>query len=259
MNDRFQNKIFYKKNRIEQNKIYKYCSYETIKKILISQKLRFTNPLNFNDPFDSDIEIIEFDAANMCDEVKDEVKMAFALAKAPEAFIKKVSNAKIEEMYRGALIDKINRSSVCCFSLSSNNTLMWSHYAENHKGVCLEFDLEIGDIEILHEDKVGILGKVDYDRKEKINYLKDKDEALFKLFCSKNKDWEYEKEARIVLLDKIGDIKFKKNCITGMIYGLRLREENKRNELKELCKQHEYDIKFKEITKRNFDITVIEL
>lgn len=29
---------------------------------------------------------------------------------------------------------------VCCFSLDPKSILMWSHYSDNHKGVCLKFD-----------------------------------------------------------------------------------------------------------------------
>ena len=31
---------------------------------------------------------------------------------------------------------------VCSFSEINNSLLMWSHYADNHKGVCLEYDLD---------------------------------------------------------------------------------------------------------------------
>ena len=37
----------------------------------------------------------------------------------------------------GSEIDRSWR--VCCFSCKSDSTLMWSHYAQNHHGFCLEF------------------------------------------------------------------------------------------------------------------------
>ena len=29
---------------------------------------------------------------------------------------------------------------ICCFSFNPKSILMWSHYTNNHKGVCLKFD-----------------------------------------------------------------------------------------------------------------------
>jgi hypothetical protein len=31
---------------------------------------------------------------------------------------------------------------VCCFTTDNRNPLMWSHYADGHKGFCLEFDTQ---------------------------------------------------------------------------------------------------------------------
>jgi hypothetical protein len=36
----------------------------------------------------------------------------------------------------------LKNSSVACFSESCDNFLMWSHYANGHRGVCLEFDIK---------------------------------------------------------------------------------------------------------------------
>jgi hypothetical protein len=36
----------------------------------------------------------------------------------------------------------LENSYAICFSESNNNFLMWSHYASNHSGICLEFSLE---------------------------------------------------------------------------------------------------------------------
>ncbi|MBK7525892.1 MAG: DUF2971 domain-containing protein [Saprospiraceae bacterium] len=36
-------------------------------------------------------------------------------------------------------LTKIFYGGVCSFTTNNNNILMWSHYANNHKGICLEF------------------------------------------------------------------------------------------------------------------------
>jgi hypothetical protein len=42
------------------------------------------------------------------------------------------------------LIQKIDTDHrVCCLTPSDENLLMWSHYAENHTGICLRFDTHV--------------------------------------------------------------------------------------------------------------------
>ncbi len=36
----------------------------------------------------------------------------------------------------------LNNSSISCFSETNNDFLMWSHYANSHSGICLEFEVE---------------------------------------------------------------------------------------------------------------------
>ena len=39
--------------------------------------------------------------------------------------------------------DVIAQRRIYCLTPIPNNILMWSHYADNHKGICLEFDTSI--------------------------------------------------------------------------------------------------------------------
>jgi len=38
-------------------------------------------------------------------------------------------------------LQSLEKYGVLCFSRSWNNVLMWSHYADRHKGICLGFDV----------------------------------------------------------------------------------------------------------------------
>jgi len=72
-----------------------------------------------------------------------------------------------------------------CFSLDWQNPLLWSHYADRHRGLALGFDVN-----------EQILKQVSYvkDRPilEKINI-----EIAHRLLFTKYEDWHYEREARI--------------------------------------------------------------
>ena len=76
------------------------------------------------------------------------------------------------------------------FSQNENSMLMWSHYAENHTGLMIEYCFE-GHL----PDSVGI-GKVQYLHEEE--RFMEKDKYLFEQYMLiKNKDWAYEKEVRL--------------------------------------------------------------
>src|ERR1017187_7276787 len=36
----------------------------------------------------------------------------------------------------------VSKRRICCLTRDPTSTLMWSHYAENHHGVCLEFGVD---------------------------------------------------------------------------------------------------------------------
>lgn len=120
------------------------------------------------------------------------------------------------EFYGINLSDKLLRSAfnrvksklslnkgLLCFSTQWHNPVLWSHYAEKHKGICLGFD--IPDIH---------LGKVSYTRKKLILNGKvpttpqELDlEAVEKALFTKYSHWKYESEVRCYLtLEEIDPI-----------------------------------------------------
>lgn len=79
---------------------------------------------------------------------------------------------------------------ICSFSNNENSMLMWSHYAQQHQGIMVEYFFG-GEL----PSGYGI-SKVSYAYDEK--RYKDKDEFIFNQFLlTKNKDWSYENEVRL--------------------------------------------------------------
>lgn len=73
-----------------------------------------------------------------------------------------------------------------CFSGSWKNPVLWGHYADKHRGLCLGF--EVPD---------SILGKVEY-QDSRLPVPRRFDEAFMrKLLFTKFKHWEYEQEYRV--------------------------------------------------------------
>lgn len=84
---------------------------------------------------------------------------------------------------------------------------MWSHYADGHKGVCLEFEFENNKnfFEVMYNKKRKKLDLKEllYKKFYMLNQNEQiPDEALIKLlsfpFIVKYKDWNYEEEVRCI-------------------------------------------------------------
>lgn len=75
-----------------------------------------------------------------------------------------------------------------CFSEQMNNPVLWAHYADNHKGLCLEFEIPS-----------GLLKKIIY-REEPLTICSS-DQNIKDRFCeatlSKYIHWSYESEQRL--------------------------------------------------------------
>lgn len=77
-----------------------------------------------------------------------------------------------------------------CFSEDWQDPVQWAHYAENHKGICLGFDI---DNKLLKK-----VSYVKYRLKYELINSKDKDKDN-KLLTTKFYHWNYEKEHRIII------------------------------------------------------------
>jgi len=93
-----------------------------------------------------------------------------------------------------ALKEKYNsHTGLLCFSDDWINPVLWSHYANKHRGICLGFD-------VTRED----LWKVEYEGTRVAAQLEEQAGAQSlpadlerKLRCTKYKHWEYESERRV--------------------------------------------------------------
>lgn len=91
---------------------------------------------------------------------------------------------------------------------ASKPMLMYAHYADDHKGLCVEYEL---NFDSLNSQENVAYGYVDYEQDHKLSSLKN-------LYMLKNSDWEYEKEFRIV---RFGKQEFEPAHIKSITFGLR--------------------------------------
>ena len=98
---------------------------------------------------------------------------------------------------------------VCCFSKNMNNLLMWSHYADSHKGVCLEWEIDESKKsealhEIIYENSITILEEV---KTHPSGTLLLNVGTNGRFILRKFKAWEYEEEIRIINMPKVNNYK----------------------------------------------------
>lgn len=89
----------------------------------------------------------------------------------------------------------IDSYGMICFSASWQNPLMWSHYGDKHKGICLGFEVAEEHIKtVLYMDKIT---KAERDPHKFTQFLESG--GIDKLLTLKYKDWSYEKELRVIV------------------------------------------------------------
>jgi hypothetical protein len=89
----------------------------------------------------------------------------------------------------------LGQSRVYCLSARFDSTLMWSHYANNHRGVCLEFRCD--------NEVFGPAMKVNYADDYPVFDFTSDDPLV--LLITKASAWSYEEEYRVVALEKFID------------------------------------------------------
>lgn len=176
--------------------LYKYRSLSNESKeytldIFRKCELYFSAPNSFNDPFDCKIRPI----------VKSREQLAKNIAKSHSLPYDndEVENAvkadpTIETRLIKAVDDVMNTHGICCFSERSSDILMWSHYSDCHKGICLGFEVmkdpDFFDypINVNYQDTYPIVDmSVDQGIVKYLNVLLE----------TKYSEWAYEKEVRV--------------------------------------------------------------
>lgn len=179
--------------------IYKYYGLSDYNfDSLVNQYLYYPKPSDFNDPFDCSPELISF--------INENSKQ-------------KTRHKKKEKIFA----EKLKNVGICCFSRTKDSTLMWSHYANSHKGFCVEYktNQEIDDINPLDVNYIPNFKKANYFDKAK--------DSIFHLIYSKSIEWNYEEELRSLKTNLNQDserkVSFKKTDILAIYFGVKAEQK----------------------------------
>jgi len=151
----------------------------------LERKLPLTSPSRFNDPFDTKL---AFDHSKHNPEYTPEEQCAINEKGWSKKSIQQVNRKERERDWQ-------NKYTGCCFSERWDSLLMWAHYADSHKGVCLQFK---DDSDPKKLPAGCLFKKVRYSTHYPKLDAARVSEFEETLLLTKSTDWMYEEEWRFV-------------------------------------------------------------
>lgn len=248
--------------------LYKYRNFDARSiSMLADNQIYFASPLDFNDPFDCVAHEHMFETlnpqslellANIHPQVSPENITPGNTERLMEAIQLHPEIQKIIAEQKDALPRFLDETGILCLSACNNSILMWSHYANYHKGFCIGFKNNIG----VQENSIR---EVSYTKARSNDFIplylfsqiaptEVAIDNLFKIFIfTKYIDWQYEQEWRIIG-DK-GITIYPHDCIDRIIFGLKMPPEE-RNTIRSILKNK--NVKFFEAvkSKEHFSIEI---
>ncbi len=183
---------------------------------LVNETLFFAHPDNLNDPFDCRVDLKKA-VENAVKRLPDSQKDCLSKLASLKGYIERVQN-------------DAGNAGICSFSLELENSLMWSHYANDHKGICLTYDFPRSFL-IDESNEITGVSAVTYGENTLSDWLiqnapdqnlsiKDFSIELIKqLLTIKSVCWSYEKEVRIIRQHE-GTFKIPKEFLKQVCFGL---------------------------------------
>lgn len=167
---------------------------------------------------------------------------------------------------RNTINHMINSTPLYCLSSTNDNILMWSHYAKNHCGLCIEykpFTIEAFKVKYIDEFTNGnILDWINDGSNKEYNSITTNN--LINAYSSKLKCWEYENEYRYIHTEN-NSVKFITNGIgyefeynpiqvESIIFGFSMSKHMRYYIMNNLG----YTPKFKHVIKSNSGIKIVD-
>ncbi len=204
-----------------------YCcfKYRGIDKRLLEQlvhsRMYFPYRAQLNDPFDCNVDIIR--------------AIDHAIAKGACKDVALLGRFRRDEAVTQRFSKNVGEMGIGSFSLTENETLLWSHYANDHRGVALRYDFPMSFLN--DEDNILGVSAVSYEPNAISDWLAENAHLysenhqefitglLKKVLMSKAPAWSYEQEARIVR-PETGLFDFPRETLTHVIFGLQTSQQD---------------------------------
>jgi hypothetical protein len=220
--------------------LYKYRSFNKNSiQILTNLELYCSSPEKLNDPLEC-----RFESKLIEEEIR---------RKIPSNEFNIFSKSKYKDKRTGKVVSLFEaieyftkNSGILSLSMTENDPLMWSHYAEGHQGFCIGFSRSYFEDVIKNRwQDFSIIGGAEVEYKESPSYFniisdfakkiikgdnpsreKLVEDVIISVFKTKSCKWCYEEEYRILRSTK-GKIKFLPEAIKEIILGKKASSSDK--------------------------------
>ncbi len=246
--------------------LYKYRRCDKYNEdILLSNEMFLPRPSTFNDPFDCRIPIM-FDGTK--DEWRDFLRPR--LREAHPEWADNLLDAEVELMINSGVQERmqsrefaefyaereLEKMEVLCLSRPRDDILMWSHYADEHRGVCFGFATQKW---VLLRNKVKPV--VYQDTYPEVNALKvTTQDAIHSIAFTKFSHWAHEEEWRVVRRATPNQrYRFPPDALVEVIFGARIDHRDMRR-LIVMAHRSKCELKFFKALPRagHFQLEIIE-
>jgi hypothetical protein len=196
---------------------------ESTRSLIQGLQLWFATPDTLNDPYDCrayyTLEYTESQIAEQALELErrfgQETRDDFLTAMADPSQV-----ASSQDQMQ-AFNDRIaERFGVCCFSASPTVAKMWAHYADSHRGICVEIDTLA-----LPTGNRGKIFKVRYSAVRPVVSVGYSFERSREIVTTKSEDWAEEQEWRALLQPNFA-CSIPQEAISAIIFGARIDPED---------------------------------
>lgn len=217
-------------------RLYKYRSlspqtFEFAAALVARREVYFARPAELNDPYDCrPFNTLEASPAQrrafvkwMVDGREKDRRRAERrrlVASLSSGLERRIAEIGFEAVAQEAFDANMRDTGILSLSEEPASNLMWSHYADAHRGICVEFDTKV----IQH---LGLM-KVGYSPlRPRVNIIEDPTTLTEMTFLRKSPDWAYEKEWRAVGLYWSGTYVLPISAITRVILGAGISDVNR--------------------------------
>ena len=249
--------------------VYKYLSAERID-VLKGCRIRFTQPSALNDPLDTKPSTAHYRNHKIFDIVN-----GVQQVQGPSELVDRVledQNADMDSEIRRFFDDHYPFLSL---SRKHDNLLMWSHYANYHRGFVIGFDAESPFFR--NENELHCLRDVVYSNERPrfpvsgFASLSPQDgwQVQMEMLFTKSKDWKYEKEMRLLAdpkaipkkKSKPGTLdiclyQFPRDSVREIIFGCKMSDINRAKVLKAAIKYPQAKILVAELDDLTFRLRI---
>lgn len=178
-------------------KLYRYMKFDDFwEKNILEGQLFLSPAIGMNDPFDC---LIYVNHKEYLDHMFELMKKIFP--KVDNKIIRQEVSGTIDTDMDKLLLEIKKTIRIACFSEDYLSPLMWAHYADSHKGFCIEYDLS----KLPDGYRNGILPVLYSDQRYEATraFITRNGNILMNPYYFKSSHWKYEKEWRMVAQESL--------------------------------------------------------